>query len=180
MVSNAPRLERPFVEVEFLPLPPSDGVPISYELRPRELVVDARSRLPKRGGARGEDVDEPRDNSELLRMRRPGSANAKDGLGKGAFVIERGGRRGLSVRLLRRSGALGFPSAVSIGRSVGVVPADARGVVGSSGDVGCSSSCGGGILTGRGNSELRLRFRRGNLKKVVWVETVWVVVVVEP
>ena len=55
---------------------------------------------------------------------------------------------------------------------------EARGVGGSSCD--CVSSLGGGILTGSGKRELRFLFRRGSLKKVVCVETVWVVVVVDP
>ena len=54
---------------------------------------------------------------------------------------------------------------------------DARGVAGPFGD--CLPS-GDGILTGKGNSELRFLFLRGSLKNVVCVDTVWVVVVVLP
>lgn len=50
---------------------------------------------------------------------------------------------------------------------------DARGVADRSGDDG-----GGGILIGRGNRGPLFLLRRGSRKKVVVVETVWVVVVV--
>ena len=55
---------------------------------------------------------------------------------------------------------------------------EARGVAGPSWCL--SSTLGGGILTGSGKSELRFLLRRASLKKVVCVETVWVVVVVDP
>jgi hypothetical protein len=54
---------------------------------------------------------------------------------------------------------------------------EARGVAGPSDR---REGSGEGILTGRGNSELRFLFRRGSLKNVVCVDTVWVVVVVLP
>lgn len=54
---------------------------------------------------------------------------------------------------------------------------EARGVVGPSGE---REASGDGILTGKGNSELRFLFFRGSLKNVVCVDTVWVVVVVLP
>lgn len=56
---------------------------------------------------------------------------------------------------------------------------DARGVSGPVGD-SLPSVSGEGILTGKGNSELRFLFLRGSLKNVVCVDTVWVVVVVLP
>jgi len=55
----------------------------------------------------------------------------------------------------------------------------ARGVIGST-SPGDSGPPGGASLCGNGNRELRFLLRRGSLKKVVCVETVWVVVVVEP
>ena len=54
---------------------------------------------------------------------------------------------------------------------------EARGVAGPSDR---RDGSGEDIFTGRGNSELRFLLRRGSLKNVVCVDTVWVVVVVLP
>lgn len=179
--SSPPRLERPVVDVEVLPLPVVNGggVPMSCETRPKELVVDARSLIPRRiGGCSGEEFDEARDRWESLRKRlRPGSANDKDCAASAALVECFVGL--VSVCLLDKAvvGRL-LPFSVACSSCMGNTPVDARGVGGSS---GCwSSSCGGGILIGSGNSELRFLLRRASLKNVVCVETVCVVVVVEP
>ena len=102
MFSSAPKLARPVVDVEFRPLPASGGgVPISWELRPRELVVEARSRIPRRGGCNGDEVDDPRErplSSEKGFI--PGSAKDKDCLASEVFEGSLGILVGDSVFLL--------------------------------------------------------------------------------
>jgi hypothetical protein len=157
---------------------------MSWELRPSELVVEARSRVPKRrGGCRGEELEEARERCDSLRKRlMPGSAKARPCFARAALA----GRGGcclvglVSVCLLCRTVAGGLrPLGVTLWLLDERALVDARGVVGPS---CCCDICwsGGGILTGSGNSELRFLLRRGSLKNVVCVDTVCVVVVVEP
>jgi hypothetical protein len=151
-------------------------VPISWELRPKELVVDARSRMPsRRGGCRGEEFDEARDlwDAFLNKLMPPGSAKDKAPLARAALLLVGAWFFiGLSSVCRRCSAVADAPLAFG-----SKVVLEARGVGGPS---CCGSWPGGGILTGSGKSELRFLFRRASLKKVVCVETVWVVVVVEP
>ena len=155
---------------------------MSWELRPKEVVVDARSLIGRRiGGCSGDEFDEVRERCESLRKRfMPGWANDKEPFARAALVGKGGGFVGdFSVCLLWGTGADGLrPLGVACWLFVEKALVDARGVGGSS--AGFESSCGGGILTGNGKSELRFLLRRGSLKNVVWVEMVCVVVVVEP
>lgn len=151
---------------------------MSCELRPNELVVDARSLIPSlRGGCKGEEFEEARDRCDSLRIKLipPGSAKDKALRASAAF----GGNcfGGLPSVCRRCRAASEAPLEWS------EVPFDAMALVDALGVGGPSlGGCcpGGGSLTGSGNKELRFLFLRGSLKNVVWVETVCVVVVVEP
>ena len=78
-----PKLDLPVVDIELRALPAViGGVSMSCEPRPKELVVEARSRILSRvGGCNGDDVEELRDRCESLRERLiPGSAKDKAAL----------------------------------------------------------------------------------------------------
>lgn len=90
---------------------------MSRELRPKELVVDERSRMARLiGGLKGEEFEDARDLCESLRNRfMPGSANDRAPLANAAFGGIGGRLIGLSsVCLLCGCGATGlFPLGVA-------------------------------------------------------------------
>lgn len=149
--------------------------------------MDDRPRVPSRiGGCNGDDVAEFNDRSELARNKfMPGSAKdnelfANAALGEGADFEWPRNLTGLVAVFRRCSAPRGPCSFEGMPCSSGVLDCkDARGVAGLCGGWACDSF-GGGSFTGSGNSELRFLLRRGSLKKVVCVDTVCVVVVVEP
>ena len=139
-VKKPPKLERPVVDVEFLPLGTAGGVPISRELRPKELVVEDRSRIPRGTGGRSGDVfdEEARDLCESLRDKfMPGSAKDNAPFPNAAFVGNGGGFVGLASVCLRCGiGADGlFPLDIAPWLFDEKALVEARGVGG--------SSCGG-------------------------------------
>lgn len=168
---NPPRLALPDVDVEFRALPSVGGVGgvRSSDGRPKELIVEDRSRKPnRRGGARtGEDLAECVELLESLRNRLvAGAAKATEDFASAAWVGELSGDvncANCAASVWRRWSAV-----TGVWRwGLGVIRSDlvekplveALGVAGAvSGNSG-----GGGILTGSGKSDLRL-FRRGSLK----------------
>lgn len=183
-----PRLDRPVVEVEFRALPfMVGGVSISCEVRPNELVVDARSRIPSRiGGCRGDELVDPCERWDSLRKRFiPDSANDRAPFANKVFGDGKAGTSslclvGLASVCLRCSAAPCGLCRPDVCKDFADRPlTDARGVSGSFLFGVCCSS-GGGSFTGSGNNELRFLLRRGSRKNVVCVETVCVVVVVCP
>jgi hypothetical protein len=109
---------------------------MSRELRPKELVVDERSRAARLiGGLRGDPFEDARDLCESLRNRfMPGSANDKALFASAALVGTGGGFTGLSsVCLLCGLGATGlFPFGVAPWLFDEKALVEARGVGGSS------------------------------------------------
>lgn len=154
---------------------------ISRELWPKLLAVDDLSRIPSLiGGCKGDEGREVCERRELCRSKgRPRSANDKEffvsaALGSAESACDRALVGLVSVCRLCSADCCSVTGVPWISGVLDCV--DARGVVGPS----SFRKSGGGILMGTGKRELRFLFRRGNLKKVVCVDTVCVVVVVEP
>lgn len=168
---NPPKLDRPVVEIEFLPLAErGGGVSTSRELRPKLLIVEDLSRMSSRiGGCKGDEVVEL---CELCRSNGcPGSAKERElsanaALGEDAvWESSRVLVALVSVLVCLRCSVdslccSGVPNIVSDSMCV-----DARGVANPSSSSSCRS--GGRILIGSGKRVLRFLFLRGNLKNVV-------------